>query len=45
MNNKFVKGIIYGALIGGVITLFDKEVRQQALSEGKQKARQIKESF
>lgn len=42
MNNKFVKGIIYGALIGGAITLFDKEVRQQALSEGKQKARQIK---
>lgn len=42
MNNKFVKGMIYGALIGGVITLFDKEVRQQALSEGKQKARQIK---
>jgi len=42
MNNKFVKGIIYGALIGGAMTLFDKEVRQQVLSEGKQKARQIK---
>lgn len=42
MNNKFVKGIIYGALIGGAMTLIDKEVRQQVLSEGKQKARQIK---
>lgn len=42
MNNKFVKGIIYGALIGGAMTLFDKEVRRKVLSEGKQKARQIK---
>jgi len=42
MNNKFVKGMIYGALVGGAITLFDKEVREKTLSEGKQKVRQIK---
>lgn len=42
-NNKFLKGILYGAIIGGAVTLFDKEVRKQVCNQGKVWAGELKE--
>ncbi len=33
--NKFVKGMLIGALVGGALTLLDKETREDVLKKGK----------
>ncbi|GAA0341979.1 hypothetical protein GCM10008967_35460 [Bacillus carboniphilus] len=34
-NSKFLKGVMWGALIGGAVTLLDKETRQEFMQTGK----------
>lgn len=40
--HKFLKGIIYGAIMGGAVTLLDKDVRNQVFTEGKRWTNQVK---
>ena len=32
---KFMKGIVYGALVGGALTLLDRDVRKQLITDSK----------
>lgn len=38
-QNRFLKGIFIGAVIGGAFTLVDKETREEVLEKGKEVAR------
>ncbi|WAA08993.1 YtxH domain-containing protein [Fervidibacillus albus] len=42
-TGKFLKGIVYGALIGGAIALFDKQTREGVFSKGKEIGDDVKE--
>lgn len=41
-SGKFWKGIVIGAMIGGAVTLFDKEVRKQVAEDSKRVCRKVK---
>ncbi|HWO74599.1 MAG TPA: YtxH domain-containing protein [Bacillus sp. (in: firmicutes)] len=41
-NNKFWKGVCWGALIGGAVTLFDKQTRKDVANSGRKIAGAIK---
>lgn len=44
-NNKFLKGVLYGAMIGGAVTLLDKEVRKEVCDKGKVWFGELKETI
>lgn len=44
-KKKFYKGLLFGALIGGTITLLDKNVRREVLQGGKALGNRIKETL
>ena len=41
-KSKFFKGIVLGAMVGGALTLLDKNVRKEMVRYGKNAGRQIK---
>lgn len=41
-SNKLWKGMLIGAVVGGAVTLFDKEVRRQVATDSKRVGNQIK---
>lgn len=41
-DNKLLKGLLIGAMMGGMLSLLDKKTRQQVISKGKSAAEKIK---
>lgn len=41
-SNKFWKGVVIGAIVGGAVTLFNKDVREQVAEDGKRVGAKIK---